>query len=309
MRRILAAAVAFALVSVLARDAYRSGSEPASLLGTRMLVAAFVLTAVSACLPRPSLDRRQLVLALVAGAAFGAAGLGEFEALARASAPTVVILVFIAPLWIALAAWTLHGRRPQTPHVVAVLGLLGGLALVVAPPGGGAPDGTAVAFALAASAMSALFFMALERLGRAAQATATLAAWSAAVVVIPLDPGGVADELGDPARAWHGVVIGVLTAAALVLLAAGLEARSAFTASALICVEPVLAAGLAWLVLGELLRRPQVVGGAVVLLAVAALSGLSVRAPPEPGASRRTRRRGRGSRPPPRPARSARRPR
>ena len=102
--------------------------------------------------------------------------------------------------------------------------------------------------------------------GARRSARATLAAWSAAVVVIPLDPGGVVSGSATPRELRHGVVIGVLTAAALVLLAAGLEARSAFTASALICVEPVLAAGLAWLVLGELLRRPQVVGGAVVLL-------------------------------------------
>ncbi len=41
---VLAAAAALGTVSVLARDAYASGSEPVSLLGARLLVAAVVLT-------------------------------------------------------------------------------------------------------------------------------------------------------------------------------------------------------------------------------------------------------------------------
>ena len=78
-----------------------------------------------------------------------------------------------------------------------VAALLAGLALLVATPDGRAPPGAAVALALGASAMSAAFFIALDELGRdiPPRLAACGAAWVAATVVVPLDPGGVAREL------------------------------------------------------------------------------------------------------------------
>lgn len=304
----LAAATAFAAVSVLAKRSYEAGSEPVSLLGVRLLVAAVVLSAVA--LPSSeTTDRRELGLTLLAGAGFAAAGLGEFEALSRAAAPTVVLLVFVAPVWVALAGWLVRGERLGWPGACSLAVLLAGLALVVATPGGRAPPGAAVALALGASAMSAAFFLALDELGRDVppRLAACGAAWVAAMVVVPLDPGGVARELTRLESAAYGVAIGALTALALALLVSGVRASSALTASALICAEPVVAAVLSWVVLGELLTGAQAAGGALVLLSVAALPALSGRAPPGGAATGRTRRPRPGSPRRPRPARSARR--
>lgn len=308
MRSLLGAAAAFGAVSVLAKHAYESGSEPVSLLGVRLLVAALVLTALA---PRPGRlhrERRELALAAFAGVAFAAAGLGEFLALSRASVPTVVVLVFVAPLWVALAGWALRGEPLGWARAAAIAGLLAGLSIFVVAPGAKAPDTATVALALGASVMAALFFMALEGLGRRLpqRLGATVAAWAAAATVVPLDTAGVAGELADPQAAAHGIAVGVLTAAALALLTSGVEAGSALTASAVISAEPVVAASLSWSLLGERPSAAQLAGGAVILLAVAALATLSARAPPEPSATRRTRRRPPGSRPRRRPARSAR---
>jgi drug/metabolite transporter (DMT)-like permease len=307
---ILAAAAAFGAVSVLAKRAYQAGSEPISLLGARVAVAALVLTALA--LPmRARVGRREVALCLFAGLAFAGAGLGEFEALSRAPAATVVLLLFVAPVWIALAAWLVGGERLGRGRAVALAGLLSGLALLVATPDGHPPDSAAIALALAASVMSAAFFLGLDEAGGRIPApiAACVAASAATVAVVPLDPGGVADELLRPETAVYGLAIGALTAFALVKLASGVRLASALTASAVICAEPIVAAVLSWLLLDELMTPAQLGGAGVVMLSVTGLSTLSGRAPPERGATGRTRRRRPGSLPPPRPARSARRPR
>jgi drug/metabolite transporter (DMT)-like permease len=304
----LGAAAAFGAVSVLAKRAYQAGSDPVSLLGARVMVAA-VLLGVIALPAQARLRARELALCALAGLAFAGAGLGEFEALSRAPAATVVLLLFVAPVWIAAASWLFRGERLGAGRSAALAGLLSGLALLVAAPDGRPPDLAAVVLALGASFMSAAFFLSLNEAGE--RIPSPLAAWVAAcvatVVVIPLDPGGAAEELLRPETAAYGLAIGALTGCALVLLTSGVRLASALTASAVICAEPVVAAVFSWLLLDELLTPAQLAGAAVVILSVIAFSALSDRAPPELGATGRTRRRQRGSRPPPRPARSARR--
>ena len=309
MRSLVGAAVAFGSATVLAKSAYRWDAEPVPLLGVRLLVAALLLTAAVRPRSLMLLRRRELAAAAAAGVAFAGAGVGEFLALARAPAPTVAVLVFLAPAWIAIYMRVAERRRLGAARALAVTALVAGLALFVSVPGGSAPDAGAVALALAASAFSAAFFLMLERLGRgrAMLGSTAVATWAAAAVVVPIDPSGAAHELGRPATAAHGLAIGALTAAALALLAAGVAAPgAALIASALICTEPLVVALLSWAVFGDVLTGAQVAGGVTIVMAVVSLSALSARSPPSPASTRRTRRRRPGSRPPPRPARSAR---
>ena len=306
---VLGAAIAFGTVSVLARRAYEAGSTPESLLGVRMLVAALMLTGLAVRGGSWRTHPRELATGAAAGTVFAAAGLGEFEALARAPAPTVVVLVFVAPVWIALAAWAAGQGAPGWLPAAAMALILAGLALVVGVPGGRAADGAAVGLALGASVMSAAFFVAMARLsGRATPwRAACMAAWAASITTVLVEPTGLSRELSQRATAGYGLAIGALTACGLALLAAGLQANSALWASAVIGVEPLVAAALAWPILGETLSPTQLAGAAGVLLGVTAISLLSGREPPAPAATDRTRRRPPGSRPPPRPARNARR--
>jgi drug/metabolite transporter (DMT)-like permease len=287
---VLVAAASFGAVSVLAKDAYASGSEPVPLLGTRLLIAAVLLSLAPVTAPsRPS--RRDAVGALVAGLAFGGAGLAEFQALSRAAVPTVVLLVFIAPAWIALAAWLFGRERLPGPRIAALAGLLAGLTLLVAAPDGGSPDPVATGCALVASILSAVFFVSLGSLeGRVPpRVAASAVAWIGAAMVVPLDPSGVAAELLQSDTPLNVAAIGGLTACGLPLVATGLRRASALTASAVICVEPVVAGVLSWLVLDEVMTRAQLAGGAVVLLSVGTVSAFSARAGPGPCATGRTR--------------------
>lgn len=305
---VLAAALAFGTVSVLARRAYEVGSNPASLLGVRLLVAAGLLSVVSLRPQRPWFRSRDLALGIAAGVAFAAAGLGEFEALSRAPAPTVVLLVFVAPVWVALARWLAGHGAPGWPTAWALAMILGGLSLLLGASTGDGVELGAVGLALGASVMSALFFMVMAELTRRAPPlrAACITAWSAALVTLALRPDGIAHELSRPATATYGLAIGCLTACGLGLLAAGLRAGSALWASALIGVEPLVAAALSGLLLGEFLSGPQLAGAAALLAGVTAMSMITGPGPPSPCATGRTRQRRRESRPPPRPARSAR---
>jgi drug/metabolite transporter (DMT)-like permease len=307
---VLGAAGAFGAVSVLAKLAYEEGAEPVPLLGARLAVATLVLALVAKPL-HARLPRRELALCALAGLAFAGAGLGEFEALARAPAATVVLLLFVAPVWIALARRLVRGERLGLERATALAAMLSGLALLVAAPDARAADAVAVALALGASVMSAAFFLSLEHAGERVPAprAACAGAASATAIVVPLDPSGAARELMRPETAGYALAIGALTGVALVLLTAGMRHASALVASAVICAEPVVVAALSWLLLGELLAPAQLAGAAVVLLSVTAFSALTGCAAPARDATGRTRRRRPGSRPPPRPARSARRPR
>ena len=98
---------------MLVKLAYEAGAHPTSLFAARVGVAALLLTAVAALRaergrPRP----RQLALGAAGGAAFAGAGILEALALSRAAAATVVVLEFIAPVWVAGASWLLWRTAP-----------------------------------------------------------------------------------------------------------------------------------------------------------------------------------------------------
>jgi drug/metabolite transporter (DMT)-like permease len=278
---ILGAACAFGSVSVLAKLAYEAGSTPRALLAARVVVAALLLGVVGAStLGAGRIEARDLVLGGGAGISFAGAGLLEFEALARLPAPTVVVLLFVAPAWVALCSWVLW-RAPLGRNRAVLIGVVVvGIALLAGSPGAGPPEGRAVLAALAASVLSATFFLLAEQLvARVGPRRAScLTALGGALVVTLADPHGVLDEVGRSATAGYAVAIGALTAGGLGLLCLGLRRASALSASAMVGAEPLVAAALSWLLLGELLSGMQLVGAAVVLAGVTGLSVQSGRA-------------------------------
>ena len=287
-------------------EGLRAGSSPASLLGVRLLVAALVLSALCAPSRGPRVRPRELAIGAVAGVAFAAAGLGEFEALSRAPAPTVVLLVFVAPVWVAAASWATGRGPPGWPTAGALALILGGLALLVGVPGGNGLEPGAAGLALGASVMSALFFIVMADLAGGATAAGGMhCGMGGRARDARSRPEGIVLELSRPATAAYGISIGCLTACALALLATGLRAGSALWASAVIGVEPLVAAALSALLLGEFLSGAQLAGAAAVLAGVTAMSMLTGPGPPSPCATGRSRRRRPGSRRLPRPARTA----
>jgi drug/metabolite transporter (DMT)-like permease len=273
---LIGAAGGFATVSVLAKLGYREGAQPTSLLAGRVVVAAIVLMAASATC-RSGVTARQLALGMLGGAAFAGAGLCEFEALYRASVANVVLLVFLAPVWVAVASWLIWRSAPGWLQAGAVALVLLGTGLLVGGPGGQRIAAGAAGLALLASGLSAVFFLITSRLVPeigARRAGGLLGAGAAALSLAVTNDAALA-ELGTPRRAGLALAIGVLTAASLLLLAGGLGRTAALTGSAIAGAEPALAAALSWPVLGERLSPVQVGGGAAVVFGVTLL-GLHV---------------------------------
>jgi drug/metabolite transporter (DMT)-like permease len=277
MPAIALAACGFGAISVLARSAYEAGSSPASLLSSRLVVAAlFLAPVVLARGPsvRRSLGWRPLAAAGLGGAAFSTAGFLEFEGLARLPAPTLVVLLFLAPVWVAIGSRVLLGRRLGRWRAAMLAVVVLGIALLVGWPGGRGLDTVGVALGLAASLLYAAVFLLFEELVRGpgpVLATGLIAS-AAAVGALAVEPSGLRDELADPATGWYALSVGGLTAGSLLLLAVGLETASAFTASVVTAVEPLAAAFLSWIFLGELLTAMQMAGGVAVVGGVVGLA-------------------------------------
>jgi DME family drug/metabolite transporter len=270
---LIGAAGGFAAVSVLAKITYQEGGRPTSLLAARVVVAALVLAAASAT-SRSGVTARQLALGMLGGAAFAGAGLCEFEALYRAAVANVVLLVFLAPVWVAAASWLIWRSAPGWREAGAVALVLLGTGLLVGGPGGQGIAAGAAGLALLASGLSAVFFMVTSELVPeigARRACGLLGAGAAALTLAATNDAALA-ELGTPHRAGLVLAIGVLTAASLLLLAGGLGRTAALTGSAIAGAEPALAAALSWLALGERLSPVQVGGGAAVVFGVTLLA-------------------------------------
>jgi drug/metabolite transporter (DMT)-like permease len=267
------AACGFGCVSVLAKLAYEAGSSPASLLTTRLAVAAVAIGPL--LVPRllrgtGSVAWGPVRRGALGGVSFAAAGFLEFEALSRMPAAAVVVILFLAPVWVAVGSRVLWGRRVGAAGAARLGLVMAGIIVLVGAPGGRAIDPAGAAAALAASVLYAGVFLLLEDLvGEIGPLPSIgLVVWPAAMAACLVQPAGAAAELSDPATAWCAVAVGLLTSGSLVLLAGGLRTTPAFAASVVTAAEPVAAAALAWVVLGELLTAIQVAGAFAAVVGV-----------------------------------------
>jgi drug/metabolite transporter (DMT)-like permease len=277
---LLGAAVGLGGVSVLAKLGYQAGAHPVDLFAARMTLAALLLAPAGAA-AASGLGWRLLALGGMGGAAFAGTAMAEFEALSRAPAATVVLLLFVAPVWVALGSWLLWHSAPGWRRSGLVLVVLAGTALLVASPAGAPADPTALGLALGASVLSAAFFLCMARLREelAAPAAAALLLVAAALWAAPLTAGSLAGSFDRPPVAACAVAIAALTAGSLVALCAGLGQVSALSGSAIAGVEPAVVALLSWVVLEEELSPLQLGGAAVMLAGVLGLAGLTRAAP------------------------------
>jgi drug/metabolite transporter (DMT)-like permease len=270
---IAAAACGFGAVSVLAKLAYEAGAGPPSLFAARVVVAGVLLGPLALRRQRPAVAGSP-PLAVVAGVAFAMAGLLEFEALSRLPASVLVTIVFTSPLWIALASWARSGVPPVAGGLLLFALVAAGLAMLVRGPAGRALDPLGVGIAVAASMLFGAVFLLIEALvrhGARVRAVAVMT-MTAAGVAATLHGGGAVELLRDPSTRLYAVGIGGLTAASLLLLAAGMERTPAFQAAVIAGVEPVAATLLALILLGEALTPVQAVGGLAVVAGVTGMS-------------------------------------
>ncbi len=287
------AATAWGTAGAAAALLYRgSGLGPIALTFWRTFGGLLLLLAVRALLrrrrspapvapaPYEPIRRRALRIAVtgIALAVFQAAYFAAVEATGLAVG--TVVTMGAGPVLIAIGARVTMGERLGAGGVPAVAGALAGLLILVLGGDGAAtvrPAG--VGYALLSAAGCAAMTLATRRLGRGGGSdpyASTLSAFAvAALCLLPLAVvEGLWPQVHDLGRSlWlMGYIAAVPTALAYGLYFAGLAAVRAATASVISLIEPVTAAAIAVLFLGERLTMATAVGTGVLLTAVAALA-------------------------------------
>jgi len=274
---VVASAIAFGAMAVLARFAFASGVDTTTLLALRFSLAAMVMHAVlrarGLSLPRGS----TLGILIALGAAgYGGQSICYFTALKLAPAGLAALLLYLHPALVAvLAAAFLHERLTATKLAALAIALAGTM-LTVGPAIGGdnlalAPNLLAgLGFAVASAGFYAVYIIVASWVGRRADAMpmSTVVMASAGAVFL------IATLIRGPQ--WPGTVAGWLAVAGIALLStvlaitlyfAGLERIGPVRASTLSTVEPLCTVVLAAWVLDESMAPVQIAGGALILAA------------------------------------------
>ena len=277
--------VLFASSGPLAKSVMVAGWLPAQVTAMRIALAAVLVVPVVGVLrPRALVFRRADVWLLLGYGLLGVAGvqLFFFVAVARVPVGVAMVLVNVAPALVAL--WVRVVRRTRLPWAVwAGIGLaVAGLAMVAEVWDGARLDLLGVAAGLAAAVCAAGYFLLGEHSAGRHDSMGLTAAGLAigAVVVVAVSPlwtlpAGLvtADAVLGGLRAPAWLVLVVLAVFGTVLpYLAGLHALRGLpstVASVLALVEPLVAAALAWVLLGQALCATQQAGAAVLLLGAA----------------------------------------
>ncbi len=276
---LVALSAAFAAANgVAARGVIDAGITPREMSAIRIYGAALILLVT--LLPHLRTIRRGDILALVPFAlAVLVVGQGAFfQAISRLDVAVVLVVVFMAPLVVAVYERIFHAEKLPAYAYAAMIVAVGGLALAILGAGGGISRLSALGLVLAVIAMvsySASVILAarlpttLPPLARTGAALVIGSLVWAAIVPPWQLPFDVLDETvtfaggaGFAVPVWVGAafVIVVGSVGVYVCWVAGTGRVGAGAASVVGMGEPVLGAIFAWALLGQSLSNLQSLG-------------------------------------------------
>jgi drug/metabolite transporter, DME family len=253
------------------------GVPPLALAGLRAGMGGLILLAGLLAL-RPSwlrLNRAALRVVLL----YGVFGIALFyatyiNAILSVGVAVAAVLLYTAPAWVAVIAWRFLGERLTRTHLVALLLTLTGSALVaqIFQPGLLRLNAWGIFWGLLSGLTYGLWSV-FNKVGVRHTNPWTLQCYGMLVgslVLLLLQPlAPLAGALQSPATIlWLLLLALGPTVGASVAYAAGVRTVPVSVASLIATLEPVLAALLAYLVLGETLSAGQIAGGGLILLAV-----------------------------------------
>ncbi len=275
----------FGGVVVMGRLASRSDLTVPAYLMWRFGVAAFLLAMV--------LLVRRLPARAAPGEGWKLAGLGAagyateagffFAGLNHGTAATVTLLFYTYPVMVLLLSWAFGMGLPGALLGGAVAATTLGSALVVFSGGGVEISQAGVLFALAAGLTFSFYLLGADHVLRDTNslvgAMYVSASASAALVVFAFLSGQQQFPMGWDQ--WGPILgAGAFTAGAFVCLFAGLRRLGAVRTSVIDSTEPLNAAILAAIFLGESVSPGPAVGGALILTGAVTASLARVPVPP-----------------------------
>ena len=281
----LIAALTFGASGAIIKPLFEAGWSPAAAVAARVLTGGIVLLPIALLALRGKWgavwNNRWRILAM---AGIGVAGtqLVYFAAIQRIPVGTGILIEYMAPLLLVAVAWVMTRRVPKVVVLVGSVVALVGLVLVVAPSGGASLDLLGVIFALAAMVGCAGYYViaarpsnglptvALASFGLVLGGLMLLAA--GAIGIVPFTTSTVNVTMFGSEVAWWVplIIVGVFsTAIAYYTSIAASEMLGSRLASFVGLLEVVAATFYAWLLLGEQLGIPQLIGGALILAGIA----------------------------------------
>jgi drug/metabolite transporter (DMT)-like permease len=272
---ILFSAACFGTLGVFSKLFYDAGGDAYTLLFLRFAVTGPVLALIAYLLRNPWPGRKAALLGASLGAFQLGVALALFEGYERAPVALVTLLYFAYPLITVLGAALLF-HEPLGLRRALILGVaLAGVALTIGTPESatwvGVVLGVAGGLCVAALILSSRHLMLAYPL--TPLVLGALMFTSPAIVLTLALPARAADfDLSG--EAWALAIASVVVGAVIPigLFYGGIRLVGAGTAGLLSVAEPLVSVLLAYAVLGEALTAPQLVGGALIIASVVALS-------------------------------------
>lgn len=281
---IMAAAALWGTVGVTTQTIYNhTTTTPLSVGFFRLALATPVLALLCwLSLGRRAwqIARRDLALMAVIGAMLALYQVCFLTAITYCGvAIATLVTLCTAPVLVALLSAIFLGEHLARPVIAALGAALLGTALLVAAPSAGLPRGAGApligaAFALGSGLGYAVVTLCGRRLaGRAHPLQSNTVAFGVGALVLLACSAGGSLTTNYSAGSWLLLVyLGVVPSAlGYSLFLAGMRVTSATVASTATLLEPLTATVLAWWLLGERLTTTGLVGGAVLLGALALL--------------------------------------
>ena len=281
----LIAAATFGTSGALIKPLLEAGWSPAAAVTVRVLTGGVVLAPFALLTLRGRWDAvwraRWRILGM---AAVGVAGtqLVYFAAIQRIPVGTGILIEYMAPLLLVAVAWIRTRHAPKAVVLVGSVIALAGLVLVVSPGGSGSFDTLGLMFALLAMVGCAGFYVISARPGDGLPPIALAAAGlliggillgvTGLVGLVPFTASSAdVSMFGNDVAWWVPLVaVGVISTAvayATSITASGMLGSRVASFAGLL--EVVAATFYAWLLLGERLTIPQLLGGALILAGIA----------------------------------------
>jgi drug/metabolite transporter (DMT)-like permease len=291
----LLSSAAFGTSGPFAKLLLHAGWTSGSIVLVRVGGAALILLvpALLAVRGRAHLVRANLPLILVYGfVAVAGCQVAYFNAVQHVPVGVALLLEYCGTVLVVLWAWLRFGRRPTRLTWLGVAVSLAGLALVLDIAGQSRLDPVGVFWGLLAAVGLAAFFVAaahgegdlppvvLAALGMGIGAV--LLAILGAVHVLPMGFSTADVTMSGRSLSWWVPVaeLAVIAAAAAYLLGTYAARRLGSTVSSFVGLSEVLFAIVAaWLLLGELPHRVQLLGGALIVGGVVAVRTGELRRP------------------------------
>jgi DME family drug/metabolite transporter len=267
--------------------------SPLGVGAARIAVGAALLALVAALLSRRGTrtTRWRLRPVLLGGAGVAAYQLSFFAAVADTGvAVGTVVAIGSAPVFAGLLSRVTAGAHLDARWTACTALATAGVGILVASGGGGATAISApgVALALGAGLGYAAYTVAAKRLlddGHAPEAVMARTFGAGALMLLPVLPATGFAAFSSPSAALVAVYLGAIpTALAYVLFARGLRRLPTAEVATLTLAEPVTAALLGMVVLGEQLSATGALGAVLVIAGLAALAARPRRSPLEAAA-------------------------